>query len=153
MLEELIYSVKLTILSSYSVGNQHNTFHKKGVGKLSVTETAWFPLMTSLCPCSLALLLFGSDTPAAVTLPGNAAAAAWKCFVRFCACARECFNQHSSLGGFLFTSARQLHCWVWACQMFCTDKTQLQHQSWQEKGWRTVIAKVSDSLGQELKAS
>lgn len=43
-----LYSVQLTILSSYSIGNQHNTFHKKGLGKFSVTETAGFLLMTSL---------------------------------------------------------------------------------------------------------
>lgn len=78
MLEETIYSVKLTIPSSYSIGNQHNTFHKKGLGKFSVLETAWFPLMPSLSvPVS-----FGSDTPTAPTLPGSAGAAAWKCYIR-----------------------------------------------------------------------
>lgn len=48
VLEETTYSIKVTILSSYSIGNQHNIFYNKGLGKFFVTETAWFLLMTSL---------------------------------------------------------------------------------------------------------
>lgn len=48
VLEERTYSIKVTILSSYSIWNQHKIFYNKGLGKFFVTESAWFLSRTSL---------------------------------------------------------------------------------------------------------
>lgn len=128
MLEETIYSVKLTIPSSYSIGNQHITFHKKGAGKFSLSEAIWFLLMPSLS----VPVPFGSDTLTAPTLPGSARAAAWKCYIRSLPVQGSAAVSTGTWWVYAAPPSQLQHFWVWECQMFCTDKTQLQHQSWQE---------------------